>query len=217
MLIGAIGVYYFSIFLFLFSSLCNASIGDQILKEYQSKFYTLPITRQEHFSMRMYALTGNEEYLNPIINYIYILSNRYKYCGQKCKGLSHCGENNVNWKKKLTPKQKQFLTEVGLKGLIKQQTSKDPTSIEVKLYRELKNLGLLFETQKLINGKFIVDAYIPSLNLVIEADGDYWHSLDKVMKKDKAENAYLTKCGFKLLRFAEHEINDGSFKERLVN
>ena len=145
------------------------------------------------------------------------LSNRYKYCGQKCKGLSHCGENNVNWKKKLTPKQKQFLTEVGLKGLIKQQTSKDPTSIEVKLYRELKNLGLLFETQKLINGKFIVDAYIPSLNLVIEADGDYWHSLDKVMKKDKAENAYLTKCGFKLLRFAEHEINDGSFKERLVN
>jgi len=55
-----------------------------------------------------------------------------------------------------------------------------------------------------------------SLNLVIEADGSYWHSLDRVQKKDKAENAYLLKCGFNLLRFSEQEIKNGSFKERLV-
>ena len=36
------------------------------------------------------------------------------------------------------------------------------------------------------------------------------------MKKDKAENAYLTKCGYNLLRLSEKEINDGSFKERMV-
>ena len=33
-------------------------------------------------------------------------------------------------------------------------------------------------------------------------------------KKDKAENAYLTKCGFNLLRLSEEEINNGSFKEK---
>ena len=105
--------------------------------------------------------------------------------------------------------------EYGLRGLIKQQNMKEPTSIEKIVYDELKKRGLVFEKQKLINGKFLVDAYIPSLNLIIEADGDYWHSLDRVRKKDKAENAYLTKCNYKLLRLSEREINDGSFINKL--
>src|SRR5690606_2810900 len=70
------------------------------------------------------------------------------------------------------------------------------TSIEKKLYEALKTFKLQFEKQKVI-GRFIVDAYIPSVNLIIEADGDYWHSLDRVKKKDKAENAYLLSCGYK--------------------
>jgi very-short-patch-repair endonuclease len=86
--------------------------------------------------------------------------------------------------------------------------SKQPTGIEKTLYDYLLLKGIIFETQKIINGRFIVDAYIPSLNLVIEADGKYWHT---------AENAYLTKCGYKLLRLTEEEINNGNFKERLVD
>lgn len=105
----------------------------------------------------------------------------------------------------------------GLLGVIKQQDMNGPTSIEKKVYDELKARGILFEKQKLINGKFLVDAYIPSLHLVIEADGDYWHSLDGVKKRDKAKNAYLTKCGFNLLRLTETEINNGSFKGKVVN
>src|SRR3990167_7914075 len=83
--------------------------------------------------------------------------------------------------------------QVGLMSMLKQQSNKQPTSIEKRVYNELKVRGLLFETQKLINGRFLVDAYIPSLNLIIEADGDYWHSLERVKNKDKARNAYLTK------------------------
>jgi len=89
------------------------------------------------------------------------------------------------------------------------------TSIEKKVYEELKRRGLLFETQKVINGKFRVDAYIPGFNLVIEADGDYWHSLPKVQKRDKAKNAYLKKCGYNLLRMTEMEINNGQFKQKI--
>lgn len=111
----------------------------------------------------------------------------------------------------------EFYKQIGLKGLVKQQNSKQPTSIEKAVYDYLLLKGILFEKQKLINGKFIVDAYIPSLNLVIEADGSYWHSLDRVKKKDKAENAYLKKCGFRLLRLSEQEIRDKSFRERMVS
>lgn len=99
--------------------------------------------------------------------------------------------------------------------LQKQFINKNETSIEKKLYKELKRRGFLFEKQYLVNGKFLVDAYIPSLNLIIEADGDYWHNLPKTKKKDKAENAYLTKCGYKLLRLSEHKINNVDFVQSL--
>ena len=110
---------------------------------------------------------------------------------------------------------REKLRKAGIKGLLKLQARNGPTSIEKKVYNELKERGLLFEKQKLINGRFLVDAYIPSLNLIVEADGDYWHSLPKAVKKDKAENAYLTKCGFDLLRLTETEINNGEFRKKL--
>jgi len=94
-----------------------------------------------------------------------------------------------------------------------QQNMKGPTSIERKVYDELKRRGILFEKQKLINNKFVVDAYIPSLNLVIEADGDYWHSRPRTIGMDKSKNAYLTKCGYNLLRLSEKDINWDTEKE----
>jgi very-short-patch-repair endonuclease len=105
--------------------------------------------------------------------------------------------------------------KMGAISTAKQNGIKEPTSIEKKLYSELKNRGLLFETQKLINGKFVVDAYIPSLNLIIEADGDYWHSLPKNMARDKSKNSYLKAVGFNLIRLSETEINNGKFKYKL--
>jgi len=99
--------------------------------------------------------------------------------------------------------------------LMKKLHSKEPTNIEIKVYKELKKRGFLFEKQKIINGKFIVDAYIPKLNLVIEADGDYWHSLLKAKERDKRKNDYLQEHGFNLLRLTETEINNDLFKEKL--
>lgn len=119
-------------------------------------------------------------------------------------------EATKQMKSKYALSRRKDMREYGLRGLISQQNSKEPTSIEKKVYRVLKESGLLFETQKLINGHFLVDAYIPSLNLVIEVDGSYWHSLDRVVKKDRAENAYLKKCGYRVVRIPENEVSDFS-------
>lgn len=129
--------------------------------------------------------------------------------------LSKEHKKSISLAHKKLNRDKEYFRKMGNLGVLKQSRSKEPTGIEKKLYQELKSRGLLFEEQKLINGRFLVDAYIPSLNLIIEADGDYWHKLDRVQKKDKAENAYLTECGYNLLRLSEHEINDGSFKEKI--
>lgn len=122
--------------------------------------------------------------------------------------ISLAKKGKLAWNKGLKSNfNSEHFRKMGYLGVLKQSKTKEPTSIEKKLYNELKRRGLLFEKQYLINGKFLVDAYIPSLNLIIEADGDYWHNLDRVKKKDKAENAYLTKCGFNLMRWREADIN----------
>ncbi|HEX8965670.1 MAG TPA: DUF559 domain-containing protein [Patescibacteria group bacterium] len=111
---------------------------------------------------------------------------------------------------------KEYYKNLSLKGYMTQQQRKLPTSIEKAVYDFLVLKGIIFEKQKLINGKFVVDAYIPSLNLVIEADGSYWHNLERVKKHDKAKNAYFKRCGINLIRLSEEEIKSGKFKERLV-
>lgn len=143
------------------------------------------------------------------IHHSRMTSGKNKYCSHNCYGRAE--------KEGITEIERERLSRIGILSVKKQFEFKGPTSIEKKVYEELKLRGILFEKQKLINGKFLVDAYIPSLNLIIEADGDYWHSREKTKKRDKAKNAYLTKCGFNLLRLTETEINNGSFRERLVN
>lgn len=159
-----------------------------------------------------------------------------KYCTKKCRTDASIGKSPWNkgtvgmyseeYREKISNSKKErikkgdvytkdFYRKIGLLGS-KSLHDKKETGIEKKVYEELKNLGLFFEKQFLINGRFLVDAWIPSLNLIVEADGKYWHSLERVSKKDKKENLYLKKCGFNVLRLSEEEINNGNFKERLV-
>ena len=149
---------------------------------------------------------------------------------RKRMSLSKLGDKNPMHGKTYTDEEKKKISD-GLKGKLPKNWNslnkslgglrsrqvlalRQPTGIEKKVYDYLLLKGVLFESQYLVNGKFLVDAYIPSLNLIIEADGKYWHNM--VKGKDKAENAYLTKCGYNLIRLTEEEINSGEFKERLV-
>jgi len=101
---------------------------------------------------------------------------------------------------KLLLRQKDVI-EARLKGI-----SRTPTSIERLIHDELEAKGIPYAKQAVINNKFKVDVYLSLHKAVIECDGDYWHTLPKVAARDKAKNAYLTKCGYKVFRFWEHEI-----------
>jgi very-short-patch-repair endonuclease len=137
-----------------------------------------------------------------------------KYCSTRCKKNGEWGKLNkiVN----LGRKQNEETLEKRLRSMRKRFLSKEPTSIEKKIYDYLLLKNISFEKQKVVGNKFIVDAYIPSLNLVIEADGDYWHSREDNKIKDKKKNEYLKTKGFNLIRLTETEINNGTFIERMV-
>ena len=52
------------------------------------------------------------------------------------------------------------------------------TSIELKVQNQLDEMGIKYIKQKVVHDSkrcYILDFYIPSLKLVIECNGDYWH------------------------------------------
>ena len=60
---------------------------------------------------------------------------------------------------------------------------------------------------------YLCDFFIPSLNLIIETDGDYWHKYPIGRDIDKVRTKELIEKGFKVLRLWENEIVKMDLKE----
>ena len=82
------------------------------------------------------------------------------------------------------------------------------TSIEVKIQNFLKKLGIEFFTHQYIKIEhgYQCDILIPSMNMVIETDGDYWHKYPIGNDLDHIRTKELLEKGFKVLRLWECEI-----------
>lgn len=90
-------------------------------------------------------------------------------------------------------------------------------------YNLLDSLHIDYEPQASINDKICVDALLPKYNLVLQFDGDYWHGNPTKFKeldhrqqarvnRDKSQDAYLRKCGYKILRFWQSDIKADEYK-----
>jgi DNA mismatch endonuclease (patch repair protein) len=121
------------------------------------------------------------------------------YCSIECR--TSCPD----WKRKSV-----------IAGNLAQQGKNAPTSLEIAGCLLLDALGIQYQTQVLICEKFVVDVFVPSKNLVIQWDGDYWHGFggakDERQKKrqrlDKSQDAYMRKAGYTVIRFWEHEVKN---------
>lgn len=80
------------------------------------------------------------------------------------------------------------------------------TVIETKLYEELEKRGVTYTKQQVIDGLWVADALIPGARIVIECDGEYWHNLPDMEKRDRKKDAYLKAKGYKVFRFPEAAI-----------
>ncbi len=101
-------------------------------------------------------------------------------------------------------------------------TPKKDTSIEVKIQDFLKELKIEFFTHqyiKEIKHGYQCDILIPSMNLIIECDGDYWHKYPVGNDIDHIRTSELLSKGFKVLRLWECDIkamNLDDFRNNLV-
>ena|ERR1700741_4425485 len=90
---------------------------------------------------------------------------------------------------------------------IRKKLRNNPTSGEDLLWQALKGSkleGRKFRRQHSI-GKYVVDFYCPSENLILEVDGDI-QQIEEVKEKDLVREKYLIDLGFKIVRIQNDDV-----------
>jgi G:T-mismatch repair DNA endonuclease (very short patch repair protein) len=123
-----------------------------------------------------------------------------------------------------TPEGKQSIK----KAQIASHNKRQDTKIELKIQDLLKQLGFKFEKRRhmieIPEQEYFCDIFIPSLNLVIECNGEYWHASETIFKNEDTKHPGMNKTikevrrdekirierflkqGFKVLVLWEREI-----------
>jgi very-short-patch-repair endonuclease len=100
------------------------------------------------------------------------------------------------------------ISQNGRNKVIEMYREGQPTSLELIVMKILDSLEIKY-IHNFQMGPFSVDFWIDSYNLVIEADGEYWHSLPGRASSDKRRDTWLTNRGYKILRLPESIIKSG--------
>ena len=135
-------------------------------------------------------------------------NGRGVFCSNECYHLTFNGEGNPNYGNKYSEELKEKLSKSHKKRL-KDNPEKHPnrimskkgykTDIEKEVENFILKLGLPYMPQYSISNLF-VDFYIPSLNIIIECDGAYWHkNQNKDINRDKKLLKY--KPDMKIIHF----------------
>lgn len=94
------------------------------------------------------------------------------------------------------------------------------SKLEKKFAKEfLEKLGIKYDEQFYVDSiKRYYDFYLPDYKVIIEVDGDYWHSYGKVYEEmtptqkknarvDSIKNEWALSHGIPIIRIWEHDIN----------
>lgn len=136
---------------------------------------------------------------------------------------------------KTVKKKRKLTTSEIIKKNIERSKKPHPeygtSKLEKKFAKDfLKKLGIKYEEQFYAESiKRYYDFYLPDYQIIIEIDGDYWHSYGKVYEEmnptqkrnarvDKIKNEWALSHGFPIIRIWEHDINDNpeSVKKMLI-
>ena len=84
-----------------------------------------------------------------------------------------------------------------------------PTSCEREMKALLDGIGIQYVAQHGI-GRYFVDFYLPAQHLVIEVDGDYWHSLPGAKERDAKRARSIRAHRVRLVRVLESKLKKDS-------
>jgi very-short-patch-repair endonuclease len=87
-------------------------------------------------------------------------------------------------------------------------TKKKDTDIELLFKEFLNDFGIIFEHQFIVNdvnnrGQWLYDFYIPDLHLLVEVDGEYFHTISKQqIVRDRLKQNSAWKQGYNFIRIS---------------
>ena len=114
--------------------------------------------------------------------------------------------------------------------MVSNQQMQAANKFEKDGYALLDSLNIEYLPQHVICNKFCVDAFIPTLGIVIQFDGDYWHGnrerfkvlskrQEKRVKLDESQDKYFHKLGFVVVRIWESDFREdvAAVKRKIVH
>ena len=126
----------------------------------------------------------------------------------------------------MTPERREEVISNVMRGTAESAVS--GTSLETIVADLLVSLGIRFEPQVPV-GKYIVDFFLQSSGVYLEADGCFWHGCETCgftrteytearKKQDRRKDAFFKHRGLVLVRVAEHDVrrNPDLVKARLL-
>lgn len=81
------------------------------------------------------------------------------------------------------------------------------TKIELAVRRMLDSLGVKYECHTYFPGIGHPDFYISASSLVIECDGEHWHSFPAVIERDARKDREFPKLGIRIIHLMGNDIN----------
>lgn len=136
-------------------------------------------------------------------------------CGKELKNIeakrcSKCSNREIRNRpevRKLHSKIMKRVTKQRWQDGIFDGVFRSPTNPEKEIMKVLKKskLDYIFQFRPK-DFSMIYDFYIPKMNLLIEFDGVYWHSLPEVKERDMKKTGYADKNNYILLRFNENNL-----------
>jgi len=135
-----------------------------------------------------------------------------KICGKQFKLSKSLAEEEgrnptyCSWKCRL--KDNEHIRKVSIIGNLAQQNKKGLNKLELAGRKILQDLGIKFNEQVLMFNKFLVDVLLKDKKIIIQWDGEYWHNKTKRKKLDISQDAYMKKCGYKVIRITDKQIKN---------
>lgn len=111
---------------------------------------------------------------------------------------AECGSHFQRWASQLTGQRGRFCSRTcaGLGRPINGKPSTIATEA-IELFRTRHPISCEPETRI---SRWSIDLAIPSLNLAVELDGEYWHSLPAMADRDRRKDEWLTAHGWRVIR-----------------
>lgn len=121
--------------------------------------------------------------------------------------LSHPGDKNGMWGRKHSEEVIKKCRAAKIQNLKDGVYSSSTSQGELELLAHLREaVGEVVHQFTVPNYHRVYDFYIPSLNLIVEYDGDYWHREEKYLNKDCKDTNKAIKRGFKIFRYWESTV-----------